>query len=332
MSSPGVPPISHIFDSSDDKSMHDSAHTQRRRDNSSRRMRTIDSSSPRVACLPPVIYHMSCYAKCASSRFKPYQPGKHVPTALEHRFLAKNILKHNEADISLIDVQQGKEIFNRSMQYMSNATLRSAAIAKRADAESKCLHALAPAWDLESTERHAVLLQMILKDNAEHYLDSLAEATFFESVMVKRSHQQLEDDADFTIAAYTHDITAHSIADKQLDHLEEIGAERNLSLEDPVGMDSEDVEHRFDKYLDSIIGEGNNMIMCSAILIMIVVQMAVQTDHLGIMHVSDVHPIIPLSKYVQHYFPSQQQKKKKSSFISTASLFTTIDQDMVMIL
>ncbi|KAG2087031.1 uncharacterized protein F5147DRAFT_781456 [Suillus discolor] len=259
--SPSVPPISHILDSSDNQSLHDGAHhIQRRRNKSSRGMRTIDPSSTRVACLPPVIYHMSCYAKRASSRFKPYQPGKHVPTALENCFLAKNILKRNEADISLIDVQQGKEIFKRGVWHMSNATLQSAAIAKRADAESKRLHALATAWDLESTERHAVLLQMILKENTERYLDSLAEATFFESAMVKRSHQQLEDDADFTIAAYTNDITAHSMADKQLDHLEEIGAERNLSLEDPVGTDSEDVEHRFNKYLDSIIGDGNNMI------------------------------------------------------------------------
>jgi len=71
---------------------------------------------------------------------------------------------------------------------MSNATLQSAVIAKRADAESKRLHALTTAWDLESTERHVVLLQTILKDNAERYLDSLAEAAFFESVMVKCSH------------------------------------------------------------------------------------------------------------------------------------------------
>jgi hypothetical protein len=76
------------------------------------------------------------------------------------------------------------------------------------------LHALATAWDLESTERHVVLLQIMIKDNAERYLDSLAEVAFFESVMVKHSHWQLKDDVDFTIAAYTHDLTAHSIADK----------------------------------------------------------------------------------------------------------------------
>lgn len=56
--------------------------------------------------LPPVVNHMSCYAKRASSRFRPYQPGKRVPTALEHRFIAKSLLKQHEADLSLEDVQQ----------------------------------------------------------------------------------------------------------------------------------------------------------------------------------------------------------------------------------
>jgi hypothetical protein len=73
---------------------------------------------------------------------------------------------------------QGKDIFKKGMQNMSNTTLQSAVIAKHADAESKHLHALATVWDLESTERHAVLLQTILKDNAEWYLDSLAEVSF----------------------------------------------------------------------------------------------------------------------------------------------------------
>jgi hypothetical protein len=125
------------------------------------------------------------------------------------------------------------------------------------------LYALATAWDLESTERHTVLLQTMIKDNAERYLDSLAEAAFFNSVMVKRFHQQLKDDADFTIAAYTHDLTAHSIADKQLDYLEEIGAEQSLSLEDPVNTDMEDVKNHLNEYLDSILEEGKKMIIAA---------------------------------------------------------------------
>ncbi|KAG2120022.1 hypothetical protein DEU56DRAFT_928662 [Suillus clintonianus] len=258
----GIPAVSPVVESSDGKFIHDSAHHVRLHHEPSRGMKSTDPNSPNdVSCLPPVIYHMSCYAKRASSRFKPYQPGRQVPTALEHRFMKKNILKRNEADLSLIDVQQGKEIFNNGVRHMSDAILQSAVIAKRADAESKRLHTLTTAWDLESTERHAVLLQTILKDNAAQYLESLAEAAFFESVMVKRSYQQLEDDADFTVAAYTHDTTAHNMVDKQLDHLEEIGAERGLSWEDTDDTDA--VKKRFTGCLDSMLGEGKNMIMVS---------------------------------------------------------------------
>jgi hypothetical protein len=49
--------------------------------------------------------------------------------------------------------------------------------------------------------------------------------------------------------------------DKQLDYLEEIGAEWSLSLEDPVNTDAEDVENRFNEYLDSILEEGKKMII-----------------------------------------------------------------------
>lgn len=143
---------------------------------------------------------------------------------------------------------------------MSDGILQSAVVAKRADAESKRLHALATAWDLESAERHAILLQSIYRDNAEQYLDSLAEARFFESMMVKRTRQQLEDDADFAIAAYSQDVLEHSIIDKQLDQLEEICAERKVLCEDRTDTDSKGVELRFDKYLDLIQGGTSSMI------------------------------------------------------------------------
>ncbi|KAG1886907.1 uncharacterized protein F5891DRAFT_988610 [Suillus fuscotomentosus] len=134
----------------------------------------------------------------------PYQLGGHVPTALEHRFMTKNLLKRNEVDLSLVDVHQGKEIFKESMKAMPDDTVYTAVIAKQADVESK-------------------------------------QASYFERVLVKRSLQQLEDDADFTVTTYSHDFAAYQVADLQLDYLEEICAERKLPLEDD---DSEDAEDR----------------------------------------------------------------------------------------
>ncbi|KAG1780361.1 hypothetical protein EV702DRAFT_1194505 [Suillus placidus] len=125
----------------------------------------------------------------------------------------KNIPKCNEADISLKDVQQGEEIFERGVTRMSDSTVYAAVTAKRTDAESKRLRALATAWDL-----------------------------------VERNMQQLEDDAVFTIAAHIDDLTACRVANAQLDRLEEIGTQRELSLED---IDMQDVECRSNKCLDS---------------------------------------------------------------------------------
>lgn len=151
----------------------------------------------------------------------------------------------------------------RDLEGMTDVTLWSAVVTKRAEVESKHLHALATAWDLESTENHAVLLQTILRDNAEQYLYSLADAQFFEAVMVKCTHQQLEDDTDFTIAAYTHDLTIHKIASKQLDHLEEISAERKIPLNDPSDIPSKDyIEDRFSDYLNFVM-EGTSLITVS---------------------------------------------------------------------
>jgi len=134
---------------------------------------------------------------------------------------------------------------------MSDSTVYSAVMAKRADAESKRLRALATVWELESAERHALLLQTILRDYAQQYIDSVTEASYFERILVKRNMHQLENDADFTVAAYTHDLMACHIANLQLDHLEDIGAERELSLGD---FDIRNVECRFHKCLDGILG------------------------------------------------------------------------------
>ncbi|KAG1775014.1 hypothetical protein EV702DRAFT_1199867 [Suillus placidus] len=209
--------------------------------------------------LPPVTSYMSRYAKCATSRFNPYQLGADVPTTLEHRFMMKNISKGNDVDLSQVDVQQGKEIFKRGMKDMTDTTVESAVIAKRADGESKRLRALATAWELESTEKHAILLQTLLRDNAEQYLMSLTEASFFEGLLVKCSKQQLEDDADFTIAAYSYDFAAHRVANLQLAQLEEVSADWGLIPEDDV--DSGEVEDRLVQCLDNISEEMQNNLL-----------------------------------------------------------------------
>lgn len=140
---------------------------------------------------------------------------------------------------------------------MSDAVILAAIAAKRAEVESKRLHALAAPWEIESAEKYALLYQTLRRDDAAQYVANVTEATYFERMPAKRSFQELEDDADFTVAAYSHDLAAHSIADKQLDCLEEVGDERSL-LEDGSDLDSEYAENRLIQCVDSIYGEPEN--------------------------------------------------------------------------
>jgi hypothetical protein len=80
---------------------------------------------------------------------------------------------------------QGRDIFKRGLRNMPNTTVYSAVATKRADTESKCLWALATVWELESAEKHVILLQTILRDYAQQYLESNAEAFFFKWIMVR---------------------------------------------------------------------------------------------------------------------------------------------------
>lgn len=136
---------------------------------------------------------------------------------------------------------------------MSKSTVYSAVVAKRADAESKRLRALATVWELESIEKHAMLLQTVLRDHAQQYVDSIAEASFFERALSNRDLDQLEEDADFAVAAYTHDLSACRIANLQLDHLEDIAEKKGVSFED---MDLGIAECRLNECLDSILSEA----------------------------------------------------------------------------
>jgi hypothetical protein len=115
---------------------------------------------------------------------------------------------------------------------------------------------LATAWELESAEKYALLLQTVFRKYTEQYAESIVEASFFKRLLVKHSRQQLEDNVDFTIATYTHDLAAYHIADEQLNHLEEIGAERELHL--PLDdATSADAEVCLDECLSSILQEMN---------------------------------------------------------------------------
>ncbi|KAG1848137.1 hypothetical protein C8R48DRAFT_677342 [Suillus tomentosus] len=216
-----------------------------------------DSDVPLYAppSLPSVTCHMPCYAMRSAKRFRPATSCHDTPSALELRFVERHLGKYSgETDMSMIDVQKGFDVFNRGIDALPDSAVRAAVLAKRSDRESRRLRALTTAWELETTERHAILLQALLLNDAKKYADSVAEASFFEKLLVKRSRNQLEDDADFGIAAYTHDFTEYTVADSQLEQLEGVADKRNLSLpfDDPAPED------RLKTCLDTILTDSTD--------------------------------------------------------------------------
>ncbi|KAG1738814.1 hypothetical protein EDD22DRAFT_959451 [Suillus occidentalis] len=186
--------------------------------------------------LPPVTRHMSCYIQRASPWFVGQGNRVNAPSALELHF-ARRFLG-GDTDMSMIDVQ------------------KDAVLAAQAECEHTRLVALASAWGLEEIERHARLQTKIVNHNSKMYADSLVEASFFEALLVKRTRAQLEDDADFTMAAYVEDFVAFTVADSKLDHLEDAADARELNLP----MDDATPELYVNSCLEAIIQDSGNHI------------------------------------------------------------------------
>ncbi|KAG1859857.1 hypothetical protein C8R48DRAFT_774573 [Suillus tomentosus] len=128
-------------------------------------------------------------------------PGKwaNAPSAAELRFAHKYL--GGDADMSMIDVKKGKDIFLNGIKDMMDKIIQDAVLAVQADREYACLLAITSAW-----------------------------ASFFEASLAKCTRPQLEDDVDFTITAYVEDFMAFTVADMKLDQLEDVADARKLDL------------------------------------------------------------------------------------------------------
>ncbi|KAG1770347.1 hypothetical protein EV702DRAFT_1202395 [Suillus placidus] len=176
-----------------------------------------------------------------------------APSAAELCFTQKHI--GGDADMSMIDVQKGKDIFFNGIRDMPDEVIQDAVLVAQAECEYARLLAISSAWGLEKIERCARLQKKIVKHNSQMYADSMAEASFFEALLVKHTRTQLEDDADFTIAAYVEDFTSFTVADLKLDQLEDVADARKLDLP----MDDATPDLVVNSCLESIIAEVDNI-------------------------------------------------------------------------
>ncbi|KAG2061145.1 hypothetical protein BDR06DRAFT_1002321 [Suillus hirtellus] len=204
---------------------------------------TNDSSEDELLTLPglPPSKNLSYYVQHAKGWFKPYDRQGHGPNAIELRFFHKSIGKYSsETDMTLTDVQAGKELFKHGLEGMSSKAVAQAVVAMQATRESRRLRVLTTAWEIESSVQRTKLLERMLEQDALEYARSDAEASSFKQLLVGRTSQELDIDIDFNISAYNCDIRSFVVSDVQLDHIEDLA--RNLGLpEEDIndGMDSE---------------------------------------------------------------------------------------------
>ncbi|KAG1794468.1 uncharacterized protein HD556DRAFT_1443036 [Suillus plorans] len=205
---------------------------------------TNNSSEDELFVLPdlPPSKNLSYYVQRAKRQFKPYDTHRgHGPNAIELRFLHKSVGKHSgETDMTVADVQAGKELFERGLRGMSGKAVAQAVVAMQATRESKRLHVLTTAWEIESSVQRTKLLEMMLEQDALEYARSDAEASSFNKLLVGRTSKELNIDIDFNIGAYGCDITSFVVSDVQLDHLE--GFAHKLGLPDEGNDDRMDSE------------------------------------------------------------------------------------------
>ncbi|KAG1726047.1 uncharacterized protein EDB91DRAFT_63179 [Suillus paluster] len=145
-------------------------------------------------------------------------------------FAEKFMGEYPNTDYIIDDILEAKELFERGMENVPDGVIVEAIFTKLADRKAKNARALASLWEAEAIERHGVLLHKLRKANAQMYADNPAEASRIESVLVRCSVKELQDDLEASNLAYCYDKGAAAVADLHFEVLKELAASRNLNL------------------------------------------------------------------------------------------------------
>ncbi|KAG1855166.1 hypothetical protein DFJ58DRAFT_727601 [Suillus subalutaceus] len=187
---------------------------------------------------PPsgIMRNLSRLVTRAQRQFKPYDPHhSHAPNAIELRLVHRSVGKYaSETEMSLPDVQEGKDIFERGLRGMSHKTVTQAVIAKQATRESMRLRVLTTTWEIEANLQRIKLLESILEQNAHEYARSIADASYFQRYLAGGNKQELEASMDFSVGAHSHDLASFVVTDTQLDHIQALARKLCLPEEAPV--------------------------------------------------------------------------------------------------
>ena len=102
---------------------------------------------------------------------------------------------------------------------LSDDAVRQALEARRADREAKRLRALSTAWEIEAADRHRGFLVTLHGQEIQRFNWAADDEALFEKILERGSLEDLENNTDFNIRAYSHDLTSLAVADERLDQM-----------------------------------------------------------------------------------------------------------------
>ncbi|KAG1886949.1 uncharacterized protein F5891DRAFT_988523 [Suillus fuscotomentosus] len=91
---------------------------------------------------------------------------------------------------------------------MDKEAITQGVSAKQVTRKKSCLHLLMTAWEIEETEHHKRLLDLLQQKNAREYVAASNEAHLFKRFMTHHHTNQLEDDFDFDVGTYKEELQA----------------------------------------------------------------------------------------------------------------------------
>ncbi|KAG2131637.1 hypothetical protein DEU56DRAFT_914409 [Suillus clintonianus] len=176
---------------------------------------------------PPILRHLSNFAKRARERPKPYQ--RSGPNIVG-RLCGEEECSGCTDTGDLLDAQGARIRSQRMLKRLTPEARAQAMIAIQADIEWRRVRAIAAALHVDVVQQHSMFLDITAKSEAETYVNAAAEPFVTASeALAGYTADELNSRENCSIAAFDLDATSFATADTEFDHVENFA----LTLLDP---------------------------------------------------------------------------------------------------